>query len=239
MIETVAVIVPAADEEDRIGPCLDAIDKARLDVLHSGQGVRSVEVVVVLDACRDRTASLVGQRISAGHLRGVRTEFRRVGAARRAGASSALAARGRADRLWLANTDADSLVPATWLTRMVRAANEGADAVLGTVLPGPEMPEDLRELWLDRHELREGHPHVHGANLGIRADAYLALGGWRDDLASHEDVDLVRRAEATGMTIRRTATIAVVTSARSAGRAPDGFARYVRDLDAGARAARS
>jgi hypothetical protein len=24
------------------------------------------------------------------------------------------------------------------------------------------------------------HPHVHGANLGIRADAYSDAGGWND-----------------------------------------------------------
>ncbi len=236
MIEQVAVVVPAADEEDRIEACLDALDRARLDLLRSRGGVTRVEIVVVLDACRDRTSSLVDERARAGHLRAIRTGFRRVGAARRSGAQYAIATLGGHDRLWLASTDADSRVPSVWLTEMVRAAGEGADLVLGTVLPGPELRPDLRALWLDRHELREGHPHVHGANLGVRADAYLALGGWRSDLASHEDVDLVRRAEEACLSIRRTARIPVVTSARATGRAPDGFARYVRDLDDGARA---
>ena len=37
------------------------------------------------------------------------------------------------------------------------------------------------------------HPHVHGANLGMRADAYLAAGGW-NPLPTAEDHDLVGTA---------------------------------------------
>jgi hypothetical protein len=71
---------------------------------------------------------------------------------------------------------------------------------------------------------------VHGANLGIRADAYLALGGWLP-LVAGEDADLARRAAAAGwLAISRPAGIPVVTSARRAGRAPRGFSSYLRAL---------
>jgi hypothetical protein len=115
---------------------------------------------------------------------------------------------------------------------MVAAARRGTDLVLGTVLPGPELSPAVRARWLARHHLRDGHPHVHGANLGIRASAYLALGGWQP-LATGEDADLAQRAAAAGyLSISRTAAIPVVTSVRRAGRAPRGFSNYLRALGA-------
>jgi GT2 family glycosyltransferase len=233
MIEEVAVIVPAADEEDRIIPALEAIEHARRHLLDRETGVNRVDVIVVLDACRDQTPALVARYAARPLVDGVHavsSTARRVGAARRQGALRALAVSVEADRLWLANTDADSTVPADWLTSMVAAANTGAGMVLGTVLPGADLPRALRASWLAQHQLRDGHPHVHGANLGIRADTYLALGGWREDLASDEDIDLAARAASAGVPILRTAQIPVITSARMTGQAPGGFSSYLRYL---------
>jgi hypothetical protein len=103
--------------------------------------------------------------------------------------------------------------------------------VLGTVLPGPGLPAALKKAWLSRHHLRGGHPHIHGANFGIRADAYLTLGGWQP-LSVGEDVDLAGRAAAAGHRIIRTASVPVVTSSRTAARAPGGFASYLTALRA-------
>lgn len=104
--------------------------------------------------------------------------------------------------------------------------------MLGTALPGPDLSPAVRAEWLRRHHLRDGHPHVHGANLGIRGDAYLGLGGWRP-LATGEDTELAARAAQAGHPgITRTASIPVVTSIRRAGRAPSGFSSYLRALGA-------
>jgi hypothetical protein len=98
------------------------------------------------------------------------------------------------------------------------------------VIPGPDLGAPARAEWLRRHHLREGHPHVHGANLGIRGDAYLGLGGW-PALATGEDAELARRAARTGhLRISRTASIPVVTSTRSHSRAPHGFASYLHGI---------
>ena len=67
-------------------------------------------------------------------------------------------------------------------------------------------------------------------NFGIRADTYLTLGGWQP-LSLGEDVDLAGRAASAGhLRITRTASIPVVTSSRTAARAPGGFASYLTAL---------
>ena len=66
------------------------------------------------------------------------------------------------------------------------------------------------------------HPHVHGANLGVRADAYLRAGGW-PQLPSAEDHALWKRL---GNEPRLSdAELRVLTSGRRVGRAPNGFAQ--------------
>ncbi len=228
MIRRVAVIVPAANEERHITRCLSSITAASSQLYRSTLNVH-VQVFVVLDSCTDATAELAA---AFGEVQPVAIAARSVGAARRAGARAALADGDRAGELWLAGTDADSEVPADWLTHMVAEACRGAHLVLGTVLPGPGLRTAARVEWLSRHHLTDDHPHVHGANFGIRGDAYLALGGWRP-LVTGEDVDLADRAAMSGhLQITRTASIPVVTSARPTGRAPRGFSSYLRELGA-------
>jgi glycosyltransferase involved in cell wall biosynthesis len=228
LIRRVAVIVPAANEEQHIGPCLTAIIAARSHLYRAVANV-SVQIFVVLDSCHDGTPQIAA---AFGGLRSITITARSVGAARRAGASAALDGGDHASEVWLATTDADSQVPPDWLTRMVAEAQRGAHLVLGTVLPGADLGPATRAEWLSRHHLRDGHPHVHGANFGIRGDAYLALGGWRP-LVTGEDVDLARRAALAGqLRITRTAGIPVVTSVRRVGKAPRGFSSYLRALGA-------
>jgi glycosyltransferase involved in cell wall biosynthesis len=226
VIRRVAVVIPAADEEQRIGRCLAAIVAARSHLYRATARVQ-VQVIVVLDACQDATAA---RAVAYGDVRLVSVRARNVGAARQAGAAAALLGSGPASELWLASTDADTQVPADWLSYMVAESRRGVHMVLGTALPGPALGPAARADWLSRHHLREGHPHVHGANLGIRGDAYLALGGWQP-LATGEDVELASRAARTGhLRVLRTAAIPVVTSGRPHGRAPHGFSGYLRAL---------
>ena len=228
MIRRVAVIVPAANEERLIGGCLSSIGVARDRLCRDGTGI-GVRIVVILDGCGDATAQIVAE---SGDVQSLTISARSVGAARRAGTLAAMAGAGPASQIWLANTDADCEVPANWLTSMVTEARTGAHVVLGTVTPGPGLAPAARAEWARRHHLRDGHPHVHGANFGIRGDTYLALGGWRP-LASGEDADLARRAALTRrLRVARSASIPVVTSVRRDGRAPRGFSSYLRGLDA-------
>jgi glycosyltransferase involved in cell wall biosynthesis len=229
LIRHLAVIVPAANAEQNIASCLASIAAARRHLARSRTAGVQVQVFVVLDSCQDQTAAVAARfpgvwpvLVSAG----------RVGAARHAGARAAIGSAPPARELWLANTDADCAVPRDWLSFMVAEARRDAQVVLGTVLPGPGLPTAVRVAWLSRHHLRDNHPHIHGANFGIRADAYMALGGWQP-LALGEDVDLAGRAASAGhLRVIRTASIPVITSSRPAARVPGGFASYLSSLAA-------
>jgi glycosyltransferase involved in cell wall biosynthesis len=184
-----------------------------------------VRIVVVLDGCTDGTRALAE---ATSGVETVQVWHRMVGRARRAGAEHALAGRD-AGSVWLASTDADSAVPGDWMTSMLDCAAAGADLVLGTVQLDARTPAERVRAWQSGYRPTADHRHIHGANLGIRGDAYRRLNGW-PHLASGEDVMLARRAEAAGLRILRVATMPVVTSGRTAARAPNGFGAYLAGL---------
>jgi glycosyltransferase involved in cell wall biosynthesis len=213
VIERVVVVIPARDEEERIGRCLASVARAaRLATVR-------VQTVVVADGCLDRTAAL------ARSFRGVRVielESSNVGASRRRGALGLDAA-----TTWIANTDADSVVPPNWISAQVELANRGWDVVVGTVRPEfSELSAEQLEAWHRTHPPGEANGHVHGANLGVRASAYAAVGGYRR-LPEHEDNDLVERL--SDYRIVATDDCPVTTSGRSVGRTPGGYAKYLRE----------
>lgn len=224
MIKTVGVVVPAHNEQNDILDCLRTVTAAIEHLATATSGRVSVDVVVVLDDCNDQTAELLAPIADTTVLS---TNAHSVGVARRAGANFLLAC----GTDWIANTDADSRVHPDWLTRMIYHADAGADLVLGTVRPSADLPDFLYTRWVNAHDLRDGHPHVHGANLGVRASTYRELGGW-SPLTTGEDIDLVDRAQRHHLPISRCGDVVVTTSSRTQSRVPHGFATYLRHLDA-------
>ena len=71
------------------------------------------------------------------------------------------------------------------------------------------------------------HRHVHGANVGCRADAYVAAGGF---LALSSDEDVALAGALAGRRTVRTGAIPVLTSARRVARLHGGFADYLIKL---------
>ncbi len=143
------------------------------------------------------------------------------------------------NRCWLANTDADCDVPETWLCDQLALAVQGVEAVAGVVSVDSfaehlaHVADRFRETY---NMFPDGtHPHVHGANLGVRADAYERVGGWRM-LYTAEDHCLWNRLRADGRSCRSVARLSVVTSGRRVGRAPDGFAGALAAHNEAARA---
>ena len=225
-VTRLAVVVPVNDEEELLPRCLAALDAAVARMRDERPAVR-VEVVLVLDDCTDGSASLA--RSSPYTV--LETGYRRVGAARAAGVEAATEkiGRGRPARLWIASTDADSAVPPHWLTHQVALAEAGADLVIGTVRPDfDDLSPAQQAAWVATHPVGHANGHVHGANLGIRGDRYLAAGGF-PRVAEHEDVDLVARARGAGARVVASDEGRVLTSGRTTGRTPGGYARHLRE----------
>lgn len=248
-VARVEVVVPARDEESLLPRCLESL-------VHAVQQARRVTpttafgITVVLDRCEDDTPGVVRRAAERARWLGVRlsavevVEERAtapagaasppvgVGTARDVGARAALArsaAEGTPpEQVWLACTDADTVVPPWWLAEQV-AATEQADLVLGTVQPDELSDPEVAGSWFAQHVLTEGHEHVHGANLGVRGSTYLEVGGFAP-LTVGEDEDLAARVRAAGASVRATDRTRVATSARAEGRCTGGFADYLGDL---------
>ena len=220
-VQAVAVVIPARDEEELVGRCLASVEVAAARA--RARGIR-VDVILVADDCRDATASVA----RAAGVEVIEGRDGRVGAARARGVSAALAAwEGPRDRLWIACTDADSVVPPAWITSQLDLADAGTDVVVGTVRPELDALSPAQvAAWRATRVPGEANGHVHGANLGVRADAYGRAGGF-PALAEHEDVDLVARLRLLGVTVTASAAGEVLTSGRRDGRTPGGYAGYL------------
>jgi len=222
---SVGVVVPANDEAERIGSCLAALRRSLTAV--ERQGVRH-RTVVVADACRDRTAREARAAL-AGWGEVVEVRVRNAGAARAVGVERLLErlAASPLERLWLASTDADTVVPDDWVARQLRLADAGAVATAGVVAVDTfdGHPADVQTRFRSAYDgpRDEQHPHVHGANLGVRGDAYVAVGGWLP-LAVGEDHELWRALTDRGFETASPRSLTVTTSGRATGRAPGGFA---------------
>ena len=219
----IPVLIPARDEEVLLPRCLASVAVARSMLPF---GVTS-DVVLISDSSTDRTMELAQTLLGQDGIV-VSTAAGCVGTARALAARVALSRhKGLLNRCWLANTDADCEVTPTWLLDHLRIAQKGYMAVAGIVDVHdfsehlPVVEERFRRTY--RVNADGTHPHVHGANLGVRADAYLMAGGWQA-LATAEDHDLWHRLHACDGPHLSDARLQVITSGRRVGRAPLGFA---------------
>ncbi|MGO4276470.1 glycosyltransferase, partial [Paenibacillus sp. TAF58] len=176
---------PARDEAATLERCLASVEEAAQMV------GRPTTVVLVLDACTDASAEIAA---AFTDVQVTVTDFANVGRARSWGVSQArMREDAHPDAVWIATTDADSIVPRGWLVEHLRAALDGAHAFVGAVVPVlEELDVERRRAWMRTHPPGATVGHVHGANLGLRLSAYTAIGGFTA-LATGEDVDIVGR----------------------------------------------
>ncbi len=219
----ISVVIPARNEEDLLASCLESVLEARAEL----SAATSFDLVVVVDSSTDRSHEIAAQ-IVKGHGVVLPIDAGNVGAVRTYGVERALHRCSKPrDHFWIANTDADCVVPRYWLVDQLRLAAQGIEAVAGIVDVDDfsdhsvHVKDRFRRTYLLNPD--GSHPHVHGANLGVRADTYLRAGGWAC-LATAEDHDLWRRCAATGARTHSSSLLKVLTSGRRTGRAPHGFA---------------
>lgn len=219
----IGVLVPARNEEHLISRCIQSLLAARALLPEDV----TCDIVVAVDSSTDHTRE-IAETLLLEYGIVIEVDARAVGMARSVAAKVMLERySGSLKSCWIANTDADCQVPPDWLARHLAIAQEGVDAVAGIIDVDSFLGHDTlveERFRLSYHIHSDGtHPHVHGANMGIRADAYLQAGGWLA-LETAEDHDLWHRLHATGYHLLSAAKLIVSTSGRKNGRAPHGFA---------------
>lgn len=229
MIEAIGVVVPAHNEQYLLPRCLDGLVRAAAAVRvgRARSGPPRVHIVVALDACSDASAVIAAEN----GVHTVTLAACNVGRARAAGVRKVLELERAtpAERVWVCTTDADSVVPAHWLTSQLAMADAGTAAFAGTIEPDGWADHDpgVARLWNARYQRGPEHDHVHGANLGCNAAVYESVGGF-SALTCDEDTTLLRALR--GRSVLRLSDPAVITSTRRYGRAPGGFAAHLRGL---------
>ncbi|AWN40664.1 glycosyltransferase [Methylobacterium durans] len=243
------VAIPARDEVERIGSCLQAL-AVQTGITAGGYGV-----LLFLNNCRDGTDRLVEALRPAlpFPLRVIRRDLAQAtaGSARRAAmeaAASWLESEGEGEGVIL-TTDADSRVGPDWVARCCDGIEAGADAVAGCIALDPAeaaaLPDCLHargrlegayeallteiaaRLDPEPHDPWPRHATESGATLAVRLSAYRQVGGL-PPLALGEDRALVAALQARDFRVRHDPGIVVETSGRLDGRAPGGAADTMR-----------
>lgn len=224
MREHIGVVIPARNEEQLIERCLAAVNTATV----SAKG--AVTIVVIADACTDQTAQLarrfVAESATAGTWVVEAVDLSNVGQARALGSRIAI------DRgcSWLGHTDADSVVPPNWIREQRAISRAEIDVMIGTVRPDfDDLSPAHVEKWHATHAPGQPNGHVHGANLGVRVQSYLEVGGF-SAMPEHEDVDLVHRLRRAGVALIASDRAEVMTSGRFDGRTAGGYAGHLKKI---------
>lgn len=236
----VVVPIPARDEEERIAACLSSV----LLAVHAAQRaglVGQAQVAVAAHRCSDRTAAL-SRKILAQHPEvdaGVHEHLTvtTIGEVRHTLIQHVTKSWPEAGRAaWVFNTDADSVVPADWITSVLaQAVATGASAVTGLVVlrewrAGSAARAEYHQI-IARGLRPHGHDHVYAANFAVNLGAYRSVGGF-PSVPVGEDAALLQRLKLAGWPILTATTPVVHTSARMPGRAQGGLGTLLQHLAA-------
>jgi len=242
--QRVVVAIPAKNEADWIGRCLDAL----------AQQTRQADaVLLLLNNCTDGIAgiahayaavarfpllvecrTLPTSTASAGHARRLATEL----AAQRAGPDGILL-----------TTDADTIVPGDWIERNLSALAAGADLVCGRVVIDPveaalipahlhaddavecaltEMLDRIAaQLDPDPADPWPRHTEAAGASLAVTIAAFNRVGGFPPRPSGEDRAFVCALARLDGR-IRHDPEVVVSVSGRIHGRAHGGMADTIR-----------
>ncbi len=197
----VSVVIAARNEEENIGPCLEALSR---------QDYAEFEVIVVDDRSADRTAQMVDGFCGIRRLRLIRIARNESNLS---GKQNAIEAGiGRAQGEIVLCTDADCRVRPNWISSMVpHLLSRKADFVFGRtrIAPMVTVLQKFQALELDllfRVALalqRLGLPgSCMGNNIGFRKESYARMGG---QLAmgyqAAEDCAMLARFKKTGLRV--------------------------------------
>ena len=198
----VSVIIPAYNEEVLIHHTLDSLRKQDYQ--------DTMEIIVVDNRSTDSTARVarewgvqVVREERGGYVYALMCGFQH--------ASGEI----------LITTDADTIVPPNWVSTLVRAFEEGGQvAAVGGMIEfydanwkGHIFARCILPIALAYERLCFSYPHLWGANMAVRREAFLKAGGWTAKFNLQADTDLSRRLARVGKVVM-IKDLKVSTSAR-------------------------
>ena len=195
---TFSIIIPALNEENVIGRCLDSI--ARLTFPH-----RNFEVIIVDNGSSDRTCEIAESYRGAMQITVLIRPKISISALRNAGAS---ASSGE----FLIFLDSDMRVPTDWLRNAEALFASSKTGILGGFYDAPENSSWVGRVWFKRKAktVNLSPSYVPSGNLMVRRSQFDAIGGFDESLRTSEDCDFCCRACALGLNLAIHDAISVV-----------------------------
>jgi glycosyltransferase involved in cell wall biosynthesis len=199
----VSIVVPAYNEENYIGLCLDSL---------VNQEEHADEIIVVDNNCSDRTVEIARQY---KHVRVVKETIQGMTPARNKGFNSV-------QHEIIARTDADTSVPKNWVKKIKKEfANDPSLVGLSGRAYFNELPPFLKHpYWPPTALVRAAtkifkHDVMFGPNMALRKSAWEKIKNeiCLDDHTVHEDIDLAIHLATVG-TIKFDRTFRVISSPR-------------------------
>lgn len=185
----ISVVIPAYNEEQNIKRCLEGF-------VHQNTA-NAFEVILVDNNSTDRTVEVAKEFEKSIPLRIVEEKEKGRGHARAAGFK---AAKGDI----ILSTDADAIVPPTWIEDMAQAFEDPKVAAVtgpGKMIDASRVKNTLATLTLPfamhLYALLHRHYWLSGFNFGIRKDIYEKSGGFKQ-INGLEDIDLGFRVRKVG-----------------------------------------
>lgn len=238
----IVVTIPVKNEEAQIGVCLQSL---------CNQTTQLDRLVLLLNNCTDATADICHQ--FHGRIRGIEIHditlngpLASAGEARR---RALKLASGNGQEAILLTTDADAILPPTWVEQNIREIAAGADAVCGmaeihaqdaAMIPRALHEDDRRETFLlsildemmsilapDAFDPWPRHSQESGASIAVRSSALYFAGG-PPRVKFGEDRALIEQLRLIDARVRHAPDILVHVSGRLDGRAAGGMAETIK-----------
>lgn len=184
-----SVVVPAFQEEKHIARCLSSLASLKFDS-------SDFEVILIDNGSRDRTIEIASRFSSCLQLTILCHRALTIAALRNLGASVA-------NGQYLCFLDADCVASPGWMEHARRLFGGHQRDLIGGHCAPPEDCSWVPRIWLfGRREREHGAiSYLPAANLMIKRDIFIALGGFDASLETNEECDLCRRARKFGSRI--------------------------------------
>jgi glycosyltransferase involved in cell wall biosynthesis len=194
----VSVIIPALNEEEMIGRCLDSLAGSCYP-----QG--AFEVILVDNGSTDHTLEIARSFSTRLRLTILQRPGVSISALRNLGAATA---KGEV----LAFLDADCSVPANWIENAASNLASDSAGVIGGNITIPEDSGWVARTWFQvAYAPKDGEvAYVPSGDMLMKSSTFMQIGGFNETIKTSEDCELCSRARGEGFTVREISALTVI-----------------------------